>query len=211
VTDHVTNNTNNTIDLAAARIMDQAMVLAPQFGWTDDMLIRAARMAGKDPSVLAVIAPDGAADILCRYLSGKTRAAIDQVGLPDDAGIRDRIQAIIMKRFELMLADMPALERGIGVLHHPKNWRKGLRRAYHDADQIWLAVGDTATDYNRYTKRILLSRILIHSMPVFIANTGDLDSVAKDVRKRLDRTVKIGGWLGKTAGRIRSGVGRILP
>ena len=42
----------------------------------------------------------------------------------------------------------------------PWNAPDAARRTWKTADAIWLAAGDTATDYNRETKRALLSATL---------------------------------------------------
>ncbi len=205
-------NPTDQFEQASSQIINTAFSLAPQLGWTNDMLEKAAELAGQNPVILAVIAPNGPVDILCQYFSTQTDHAIKNAEYEERGdSIRDRIQAIVMKRFELMAGDIPALKRGMGMMHHPKNWRHGIQQSYHDADRIWMAVGDQSNDYNRYTKRALLARILIKTMGVFIANGDDLDHVASDVRKRLDQTVKIGGMLGQSMAKAKSWATRFMP
>ena len=61
-------------------------------------------------------------------------------------------------------ADLEAARRCAGFLALPTNVDLGLELAWESADRIWRWAGDTATDENHYSKRTILSGILIPAL-----------------------------------------------
>jgi ubiquinone biosynthesis protein COQ9 len=53
-----------------------------------------------------------------------------------------------------------------GLLVLPANAALGLRLAWETADLLWRWAGDTATDENHYSKRAILSGILLTALPL---------------------------------------------
>jgi ubiquinone biosynthesis protein COQ9 len=72
-------------------------------------------------------------------------------------------------------------------------WGAGAagRRVWRVADVIWEAAGDTATDYNRQTKRGLLSAVILGIVLRWLAG---LEGEALDalIMKRLKQVMKLG-------------------
>ena len=47
----------------------------------------------------------------------------------------------------------------MAIMANPQYLPKALAQLYLTVDEIWCSAGDTATDYNWYTKRSLLSAV----------------------------------------------------
>jgi ubiquinone biosynthesis protein COQ9 len=54
----------------------------------------------------------------------------------------------------------------------PQNIAQSLKLSWRSADLMWRLAGDTATDYNHYTKRTLLAGIYTASLAVFNDDTS---------------------------------------
>jgi ubiquinone biosynthesis protein COQ9 len=78
--------------------------------------------------------------------------------------IRERIRAAVVARLDAAAADQAALRRWVGFLSLPPNLPLALRLVWESADQLWRWAGDTATDENHYSKRAILSGILIGTL-----------------------------------------------
>ncbi|MEM0900926.1 MAG: COQ9 family protein, partial [Pseudomonadota bacterium] len=59
------------------------------------------------------------------------------------------------------------------------------------ADAVWEAAGDTATDYNRQTKRALLSAV-IPSVVMFWAEHPHEAELDAHIKKRLGQAMRLG-------------------
>jgi ubiquinone biosynthesis protein COQ9 len=55
--------------------------------------------------------------------------------------------------------DREVTRRALAILTQPRHTALSARLLWQAADAMWRAAGDTATDYNHYTKRAILSAI----------------------------------------------------
>jgi len=65
--------------------------------------------------------------------------------------------------------------------------RRSLKMGWHSADLMWRLAGDTATDYNHYTKRTILAGIYTATLAVF---ADDESEEKADTRAFLDRRIE---------------------
>ena len=144
--------------------LDAALRIAPRLGWGRATLVAAAKACGLSPAEADLLFPNGGRD-LAALLSRRHDAAV-LAALPDPATlkIRERIRAAVVSRLDAAAADQAALRRWIGFLSLPPNLPLALRLVWESADQLWRWAGDTATDENHYSKRAILSGILIGTL-----------------------------------------------
>ena len=106
--------------------------------------------------------------------------------------IRERIFAGVSARMEAGAADLEAARRCAGFLALPTNVDLGLELAWESADRIWRWAGDTATDENHYSKRMILSGILI---PALTMRWFDGREAAEAfVQRRIDNVMTFEKW-----------------
>ena len=147
-------------------VLDQAVLLAPRLGWSPAMVRAAAQAAGLSEGDQDLLLPHGPRD-LAALLSRRhddrafaTLAGVDPVSLK----IRERIARGISARMEAGAEDLEACRKCAGFLALPTNSDLGLKLAWEAADRLWVWAGDTATDWNHYSKRTILSGILIPAL-----------------------------------------------
>src|SRR3546814_6744142 len=90
--------------------------------------------------------------------------------------IRERIAAAVRIRLEQNAADREAVRRRLSVLSMPQNGPLAAKLLYRTVDAIWYACGDTATDFNFYTKRALLAGVYSRSEE----HTSELQSLKRN-------------------------------
>jgi ubiquinone biosynthesis protein COQ9 len=73
--------------------------------------------------------------------------------------VRERVKTAILTRFELVAPHREAVRRALTLEALPQHAPRALKQVYRTADAIWYAAGDTATDFNFYTKRLLLAGV----------------------------------------------------
>lgn len=143
------------------RILAATLPNVPFDGWTMAALRAGARGAGLDPADALRAFPRGPIDAI-EYHSAladrRMAVALEAYNLPA-MKIRERVATAIRVRFEQNARDREAIRRALSVLALPQNATVAARSLYRTVDAIWRACGDTAVDFNFYTKRGLLAGV----------------------------------------------------
>lgn len=171
-------------DEAESRLLDAALPLVGAHGWTRRLIAAAARRAGLGQADADLLLPEGARDLaalLARRHDARALAALAGID-PASLKIRERIRAGVLARCDAAMEDRDAVRRWTGFLALPHNAALGLRLAWASADAIWRWAGDTATDENHYSKRVLLSEILISTLAVRLAMGANAAAAHLDSR-----------------------------
>ena len=146
------------------QVLDAALRIAPRLGWGRATLVAAARACDLSPGEADLLFPNGGRDLAALLSRRHDAAALAALPDPATLKIRERIRAAVVARLDAAAADQAALRRWIGFLSLPPNLPLALRLVWESADQLWRWAGDTATDENHYSKRAILSGILIGTL-----------------------------------------------
>lgn len=157
-------------------------------GWGDEARDMAADTAGIDRDVARLAFPGGAVAMIDAWFASidAEMAARVPVDALDAMKVRERIAAQVEARLDAMLPDREALRRALAILAMPQNLAAGARLGWRTVDRIWRRAGDTATDYNHYTKRTILLGVYGATVTVFL---DDDSEDAADTRAFLDRRI----------------------
>jgi ubiquinone biosynthesis protein COQ9 len=157
---------------AEARLLDAALDIAPDCGWTERTIRLAAHRTGLSEAEASLLLPNGASDLvalLWRRHDAEGMAALAEVD-PRSLKVRERITRAVQARVEAAAADAPATRRLQGWLALPHHMPQGARLLWDSADRIWRWAGDTATDENHYSKRAILSGVLGPAIAIRLAS-----------------------------------------
>lgn len=165
-----------------ARILDEALLLSAPMGWTRPMTLAAGRKVGLGVGETDLLLPHGPRDLAA--LLSRRHDAMALAALPDPAGlkIRQRIRAAVEARLEAAGTDREAVRRWAGYLSLPLNLPLALRLVWESADKLWRWAGDTATDENHYSKRAILSAILVSTLAIDLASGREAALTYLDAR-----------------------------
>lgn len=158
-------------------------------GWTAEARAAAAEASGIDPDLAALAYKGGAVAMIdARFADIDAQMA---AAVPPEAiaamKVRERIVAQVEARLEALAFDREALRRALAVLAMPQNLAAAARLGWRAADLMWSRAGDTATDYNHYTKRASLLAIYAATVTVFLDDDSDAHA---DTRAFLARRVE---------------------
>jgi ubiquinone biosynthesis protein COQ9 len=165
---HLSNETpgEDWGDRMEQSVLDAAVRLAPALGWNSRMVRRACAENGLSLGDEELLLPNGARDLaalLSRRHDDRALAVLAEVDAKT-LKMRERIARAVSARMEAGAADLEATRRCAAFLALPTNADLGLKLAWESADHLWNWAGDTATDWNHYSKRAILSGILIPAL-----------------------------------------------
>ena len=155
-------------DYDALTLDELAIALAPAVadaatfdGWSAEAVAMAAEMEGVDPDVARLAFPGGAMDMIEAWVAHTDAAMASALPAGDLARmkVRERIRALVQFRLDAAAGREEALRRALAIQTMPQNAPRALRTGWNSADLMWNLAGDTATDYNHYTKRAILASI----------------------------------------------------
>lgn len=158
------------------------LVLAPTIadaaifdGWSDAALVAAAVQEGIDQDVARLAFPGGAMDMIAAWIEGVDAAMAAQLPAETLAAmkIRERIRSLVQARLDAVTGREEALRRALAIMAMPQNVARAARLGWASADAMWRLAGDTATDYNHYTKRAILGSIYAATLAVFVDDESD--------------------------------------
>jgi ubiquinone biosynthesis protein COQ9 len=155
-------------EIAENRLLEAMLLHAPRLGWTSRALAAAARDIGSTLAEAELLAPNGPRDLAALLARKHDRQCLERLGDIDAASlkIRERIRIGVLTRTDVAMEDEAGVRRWTGFLALPPHIPLALRLTWSSADAIWRWAGDTATDENHYTKRLLLAEILVSTLAV---------------------------------------------
>jgi ubiquinone biosynthesis protein COQ9 len=162
-------------------------------GWTDKALAMAAAELGVPAGRAKLAFPGGGTDMIDAWFDSIDRSMAEAFPLEriEAMKIRERIRALVMHRFEAVHPNKEALRRALAILAQPQNLPLAGRLAWRAADRIWRIAGDTATDFNHYSKRIILIGVYGSSSLVFLDDGSEgMAGTRAFVDRRIDEVMK---------------------
>jgi ubiquinone biosynthesis protein COQ9 len=181
-------------DTTEQRVLDEALRLAPRLGWNPGMARAAAVAAGLNAGEAQLLLPQGPKDLaaLLSRRHDKTALAALKAMAPPPTKIRDKIRAGVVARLDAAQHDVETLRKLSAFLAFPTHIPLALTLLWESADVLWRWAGDTATDENHYSKRAILSGILVSTLAVDMASGRE--SALKHLDGRIDNVMAFEKW-----------------
>lgn len=164
-------------------------------GFTPGAMARAAQSIGRTPFDARRAFPGGVREML-DYFSASADAAMTESLRKDyhlpGMKIRERIATAVLVRLRLLAPYREAVRRMVAHYALPWNTAAGLKNLYATVDAMWYEAGDTSTDYNFYTKRLLLAKVYSSTLLVWLNDRStDGSETEAFLRRRIDNVMQI--------------------
>jgi ubiquinone biosynthesis protein COQ9 len=176
------------------QIVDAALPHVPFDGWNAATLAHAARDIGVDKVMALRVFPGGAIDAIRHWSEVTDRRMVASC---EDPGFlqkrtRDKVARAVRARLELVGAHREAVRRALAMLAPPVHAGLSARLVWRTVDAIWYLAGDSATDFNYYTKRGLLAGVYGATLLTWLddRSTGFADTWSF-LDRRLDDALRI--------------------
>lgn len=184
----------------------------PFDGWGAANLIdHAAEMAGLDVQAAKALYPNGVLDIVAAWGLYLDRAMMENLQKSlkaekrtiQDLKIRERIEYLVWARLQALLPYKETVNITLYFLAKPPYCIKAPQFLWQGANTIWYEAGDTATDYNHYTKRGLLSAVMMSTLLYWLRDDSDNHEKSRVfLQKRIADVLRIGQAMGTAKDKI---------
>jgi ubiquinone biosynthesis protein COQ9 len=189
------------------RLLDAALDEAAFSGWNDGCVTRARQAAGLSEGEAMLAAPRGALDLVDAWFDRAERAMERAItDCAPDTKIRARATLAVRSRLEAMAAHKESLRRAALFLAMPQNVPDAAKIGWRAADRAWKAMGDPSTDFNFYTKRMILAGVHATTLAYWLQDDSS-DSV--QTWAFLDRRIENVMGIEKVKARLGSLVDKI--
>jgi ubiquinone biosynthesis protein COQ9 len=179
-------------------------------GFTDKVLVGAAKEAGADKDAIARLFPQGPLSLVEAFSQAadaemeKTLASMELKTMK----IRSRIAAAVMARIEAVRPLKEAARRAAAFLTLPPHAALGAKLVYRTVDAMWRAAGDTSTDFNFYTKRGILAGVYSATMMRWFTDTSaDESATSQFLADRIENVMQFE----KFKAHVKEGFDRLPP
>jgi len=185
-------------------LLEAVLAHVPFEGWHRKAILHGAADLGLDPAFADLVYPGGVIEMLDTWMTRADdwmTAELERRGI-GQMRIRERITQAVRVRLELVAPHREAVRRASGVLALPQHADLAAKSLWRTADAMWRAAGDTATDYNYYTKRAILSGVYSSTLLVWL---GDESADFAETWAFLDRRIENVMQFEKVKGRALKG------
>lgn len=154
-------NEDMTPDEMRLPILKAVMAHVPFDGWSEQAIVAGLGDIGVSRAYAKLSFPEGAADLVDAYLKNIDQEMMQVLNkLPvESMRIRERITKAVRVRMDINAGNREIVARTVTFLALPHNTPLSVKSLWRTADQMWRWAGDRATDYNHYTKRVILSGV----------------------------------------------------
>ena len=175
------------------RWLDALLPRVPELGWSMVAAKQAAREADITPGEQALAAPNGISSLIDHFFDRAIDQMLASLATQDLAVLRthERVAAGIRAWLDALVPHKEAVRKAAGKGLLPWGAGAAIKRVWAIADAIWEAAGDTATDYNRQTKRALLSAVMPRIV-LYWLDHEDPEALDQFINRRLQMAMKVG-------------------
>jgi len=169
--------------------IDSILAAIRSHGWTVEAFRNGLKKSGASEAEAKKLFPHGIEDIVSLFhamiddaMQARIREKRNFVALR----VRDKITFAVRARLGAIEPYRDIMRRLLIWSLHPRNIRKATQQLWHAADMVWIAAGDTSTDYNYYTKRLLLIAVMKSTLSFWL---HDVSAKYQETWAFLDRRI----------------------
>ena len=186
---------NNYLLKKRLALLKLAKIFISKKGLTKNSLENISKIYGLDKNETELLFPEGNIDFIKFTLEQLNKELeeycrkIDLIRLP----VHKRIKKVLLSKISLMNKNKLFYRSIFFNLLIPKKKFSLSSQLYNSVDQIWFIAGDSSTDFNFYTKRLILSVIYSRIMLFFFNNNNqqELEDILDESLQRVSKIPEI--------------------
>ena len=168
-------------------ILEAAIQIIPFEGWSPDLFERITESLQLQSGAVEIIFPEGLHGLFKYYIQNLDIKMIKkyQTVVHDNLNTHQRIRLCLIVRLKILNQYKTVCQKSLAFLALPTNYVFAAKMLWNTVDLIWHEAGhDQSTDFNYYTKRILLGSVYSSTLLFF---SNDASDNFQDIVDFLDR------------------------
>jgi len=186
---------NNYLLKKRLEVLKYAKIFISEKGLNKNSLENISKRYGLNINEIELLFPEGNIDLIKFTLEQLNKELeeyckkIDLIRLP----VHKRIKKVLLSKISLMNKNKLFYRSIFLNLLIPKKNFSLSNQLYNSVDQIWFIAGDSSTDFNFYTKRLILSGIYSRVILFFFNNNNqeELENIIDESLKRVSKIPEI--------------------
>lgn len=183
------------------KILEKFLEIAAIDGWNKESLIKAVESCKIKKEFCDLIFENGLFDLNDFYINSYNQKSLELAGNLDGKKIREKITALLFARFQVEKNHKLALQRLINFYLNPKNFLSleigprplfySLKDCFKISDFMWKSINDSSTDFNFYSKRLTLAKIIFRSLFIFVKDNSENQEKTRDfINSEIEKIMK---------------------
>ncbi len=174
------------------KILEDVKLHVSKKGWNEDIIEFLSNKTNFNKKDLIVLLPEKNQTLIKIYLDDLNKKIQNKFIKLNLTNLRthQKIRELIIMRLKIMLKEKKLASKTFLYLLLPQNYKFTSKYLYKIVDEMWYLSGDNSTDFNFYSKRLILSSIYIATMTHFINNDNIQDTI-EVLDKQLKKVSKI--------------------
>ena len=183
------------------KILTEFLKIAAFEGWSKESLLKTLDQLNIDKASCNLIFENDILDLTAFYIDFYNKKSLELLPNLENEKIRNKIKFCLYARFEVEKDNKLALQRLSNFYLNPKNFLSlnlgpraiiyALKDCYKIADFIWKTINDSSTDFNFYTKRLTLGKIIFRSFGKFLKDDDlDLQNTKNFIDSEIEKVMK---------------------
>ncbi len=174
--------------LTRKKILKEIKSLVIKDGWNDQLFFNYSKTSKFSNEEINALFPEGYKTLIDMYLEEinlkmtKNSKKINLIRLRT----HERVRELVKLRLNIMLKEKILVKKTFIHLLLPFNYKIAYKNLYKTVDQIWFLAGDNSTDFNFYSKRMILATIYTSTISHFI-NNDDYQKTINFLEKNLKK------------------------
>lgn len=178
-----------------------------QKGWSWDLAETAAQEAGYQDTMCRAVFPERLNDVVAHFTDLVDREMLEKLEATDmeTMRVRDRIKFAVMTRFRVLesMGVEKTVKASLSYWAVPVRVLQGQRVLWRTTDRIWKWAGDKSQDYNHYTKRGLLSSLMVGTTLVWLDDRSEGKATTEAfLDRRIENIMEFGKAIGTIGSKI---------
>tara|TARA_B100000965_G_scaffold366083_1_gene351048 strand:- start:232 stop:876 length:645 start_codon:yes stop_codon:yes gene_type:complete len=183
---------NNLLNSRRYKILNLSRDVISKYGWNDLTFKKISKEKKINISEINLLFPNGFKDMIkyslncLNYDLEKKINKIDIQNIP----LHRKIKKIVLTKIEIMNNHKNFYKKTFYYLMIPTNYKLLTSQLYISIDLMWRLADDTSTDFNYYTKRIILSGVY-SSVIISFLKKDNMIEIENILDNRLSKVSKI--------------------
>ena len=174
------------------QILQAAKKHVIKYGWNENLFDNIKNDSKYSYEEMNVLFPKGYRTLIEMYLeeiNEKMTAESQKINLIRFR-VHERIKELFIIRLKIMSKEKKLISKTFLNLLLPHNYKLASKNLFNAVDQMWFLAGDNSTDFNFYTKRVILASIY-SSVMIHFVNNNNIDETIILLNKKLKRVSNI--------------------